>query len=233
MTKNKKTNKQRKDYKRYVEPNSIKTTSKKQHSTGWINHYIGINDPLNKIYMPHEVTKFVDVEHFCIPYTYNKNNSTKSFVNFTKADSMYIEYWLTRLENEICHKSLAHQYEMFNFMLQPVNHYSTHEAVGKENSTLTMISGLRANFLRNGEDPEYVAQQLPMIEHCFWMGWWFLRGYYLHLNQSDQMILTDKDIGFRKKTGAKNPMLYPIHFVESKVKLADDVNFTETDTITL
>lgn len=233
MTKKKKSIKQRKTYQRYTKAGTIKSSGNKVHSSGWLNHSIGINDPLNQIVMPHEVDKWINIPHYVIPFTYDKNNKDQLFVNFTKSDGLYIEYWLNRMENEICHKHLQHSDLMFNHMLQPVNHYSTHEAVGQQNSTLTMISGLRINFLRNGEDPKYLYKQLSMIEHVFWMSWWFLIGYYEQLNAKDRIILTSKDIGFRKSTGKQNPYLFPIHFVEYKKSLADETVFTTEDTITL
>jgi len=233
MTKKNKSLKQRKTYKRYTKAGTIKSSGKPNHATGWLNHIIGINDPLNDIVMPHEVDKWIDIPHYVIPFTYDKNNKDKLFVNFTKSDGLYIEYWLNRMENEICHKHLQHPHHMFNHMLQPVNHYSTHDAVGQQNSTLTMISGLRINFLRNGEEPQYLYKQLAMIEHCFWMSWWLLRGYYEQLNAKDKIILTDQDVGFRKANNVANPPLYPIHFVEYKKSLNDETLFSDVESITL
>ena len=223
MTNKKKSQKQRKRYQRYVEKGTIKSSGKTEHATGWLNHIIGVTDPLLTHTMPHELDSWLEVPHFVIPYTYDKNNKDELFVNFTKGDATYIEYWLTRLENEICHKHLQYAGEMFNHMLQPVNHYSTHEAVGSANSTLTMISGLRINFLRNGENPKYLKSQLKMIEHVFWMSWFFLKGY--------NDILTDQDVGFKKSNGKANPPLHPVHFIHYSKPLADERLYESDNTI--
>jgi hypothetical protein len=62
-----------------------------------------------------------------------------------------------------------------------------------------------------------------MIEHVFWMSWFFLKGY--------NDILTDQDVGFKKSSGKANPQLLPIHFIEYSKNLADSVAFENDNTI--
>tara|TARA_R110002074_G_scaffold16697_4_gene55621 strand:+ start:4164 stop:4889 length:726 start_codon:yes stop_codon:yes gene_type:complete len=230
-----KKDKQRKPLQRVVQPGSIKSSSKDNQKTGFFGP-IPINDPINALAMPHETDKWCVVNHMCIPYTYDKNNKTELFVNFTKGDRDYILYWLERMENELCHKSMAHYDTCFRYFLQPINHCSTHDAVGSVNTTLTMIAGLRINFLRNGEEAVFNKAQMTFIEHVFWMAWWFLCGYHDHIKQ--ERILSDKDVGFIKKSGRKNPPLMPIHFYHHTKELSlHGIDFSEEEnkdrTITL
>ncbi len=227
--------KQRKPFQRLTMPGSMKTSGKEEHATGFFQD-IGINDPANALAMPHETDKYFMVNHMCIPYVYDKNNKHELFVNFTKGDTDYIMYWLERMENELCHKSMAHFDTCFKYFLQPINHCSTHEAVGTGNTTLTMIAGLRRNFLANGEYAVFNKAQMTFIEHVYWMAWWFLCGYHDSIKQ--ERILTDTDVGFIKKTSRKNPPLMPIHFYHySKELSAYGVDFTDEEekgrTITL
>ena len=243
MTKKKtKTNKERKINVRYSNYN-IKSSSKPAHGFGYFSG-VGVNDPMNSLYMPHETDKFHNLTHFVVPFELDPNNTDKIYVRFHQSDLDYIMYWLHRMENELCHKSVAYQ-QIFNAFLQPVNQFanSTHQPIGHLNNTLSIIAGLRINFLRNGEEPLFLKSQLPMLEHAFWMAYWYLVEY--QFSSIGGPVLTKQDTGFRKKTGTANPELYPIHFIKynkplihtSFIEDDQDVNehvFTaETTTITL
>ena len=55
--------KQRKQYRRYVEKGTIRTSGKTEHATGWLNHVIGVTDPLLTAVMP------VSYTHLTLPTT--------------------------------------------------------------------------------------------------------------------------------------------------------------------
>ena len=224
----KKQTKERKLNKRYSNYN-IKSSSKPQHNKGYYAD-VGINDPMNQYVMPHEVDKYTDLLHFVVPYQLDKDSKDKLYVTFTKTDQNYILYWLHRMENELCHKSIAYQ-KIFNAFLQPINHFSnsTHEPIGHLNNTLTMIAGLRINFLRNGEEARFLKSQLPMIEHVFWMAHFYLIEYKWSDVNNGQSILSSQDIGFIKKSGKPNPPLFPIHFIKYNKTLASEWFEDEND----
>jgi len=167
----------------------------------------------------YDLNRKINKDVLLIPYNTQKApNGIDNWVYFDLDTEEWIYDWLNRIVLEYTHKIGTFPVALSK-LDQTINKKGTEARLNTFNSVLTTCSGLVLNRIR-ATDIKFTTKQIADIEKCFDVATYVLRDTTVPnkiTGKTDRHVLTDKDIGYHRKTKLSNRDISRIYFMKNNI----------------